>query len=473
MSKTPIQPVFLVDEEKDFLEKTSTILKKNGFDNFRLIYKPEKLESVLQLLNESCIIIFHATETNLEIIKNLSKKFFYIPKIAIADGEINEKYFEYITYIIDIKEAEKKLSFVLKKSIEIYDLYKERENLKKTVFSEEGLDFSSFDKIITKNEKMLSAFKYLKAVSKSNNPILLVGEFGVNKNQFAEALNKELGLSGNFFEIHPDQLELDTRDMQKIFFGEIKEDGTLIKGIMQEAENGVLYIKEINKLDKKKQNILYNLITEKKFYPVNSAYAYFSTAKIIVGARKNITDLKREGQIIEDLYYTLRTFQVFIPPLRERLDDDLLLLTNEFIRKHCKKFNKKRPVLDEKTIDLLFSYDYPGNVNELESIIAYAISKNGNIEKFHEAIKEYISEEKKKRVVEDYSSEDNEKLVYFKTKKLPTIDEATKELIKVALVRSGFRFPVAAKFLGITKNKLQKLLVEYNIDINKIEEKDL
>jgi len=113
-------------------------------------------------------------------------------------------------------------------------------------------------------------------------------------------------------------------------------------------------------------------IEEKKFYRVGGRKEIEADVRIISATNRDIKKLVEDGLFRDDLYYRLNTVEIRIPPLRER-KEDIIPLTEHFLEKFKRKYNKKIEGVTERAKKLLLSYDYPGNVRELKNIIERAV----------------------------------------------------------------------------------------------------
>lgn len=462
----PPKPILIVGRDKEELKTIQRILKENSINNLRFTLKPEKTIQILQKMEIPCLVWDFKSQEDLEIVKKIKEKNHKKPVIAIVNNNhyVKEEFFRYITFLVRKSDISTGLNFAVKKALMMQDTLEENERLKET-FSKKEVDLSSFSDIKTKNEEMISMFKYLKAVAKTSELIFLVGETGTGKCYLAEAIHRESEASGSFISIRPN--ELNESSVQRHFFGERLSDGTMANGIVQEADGGTIYIKEIDKVNLKTQDLLNSFIVDKQYFPVNSSKSYLANVKIIVSAREDLRSKVKNGNFRESLYYKLKGAQVNIPPLRDRISDDLLLLVNTILNEKSSEINKEKPIIEERVLDLLESYSFPGNVEELISMLTGALLRNGDEERFYQALKKFINNSDGK-LIEKPSEEkvsDEDHKIYIKGSRMPTLDEVNKETINIALDRAGNRIPVAANFLGITKEKLHELLIKYKIDV--------
>ena len=147
---------------------------------------------------------------------------------------------------------------------------------------------------------------------------------------------------------------------------------------MEKAAGGTLFLDEIGDLSMESQVKLLRLLQERKYYPAGSDTAKTSDARIVAATNQDLLEMTRQGTFRKDLYYRLQAHQVRIPPLRERRGD-LPALVAAFVRDAARETNKKVPAIPAEILDVLGSYDFPGNVRELHGMVFNAVGlSNGN-----------------------------------------------------------------------------------------------
>ena len=169
------------------------------------------------------------------------------------------------------------------------------------------------------------------------------------------------------------------------FFGHVKGSFTGAtaerKGRFQMADGGTIFLDEIGELSLDLQVKLLRVIQESEFEPVGSSKTIKVDIRIIAATHRNLFELIKENKFREDLYYRLNVFPIEVPPLRER-NDDVILIANTFIQKFARRINRKiNPLTDNQKI-LLKSYEWPGNIRELQNVIERSVilSNNGSLD---------------------------------------------------------------------------------------------
>lgn len=153
------------------------------------------------------------------------------------------------------------------------------------------------------------------------------------------------------------------------------------KGRFQMADGGTIFLDEIGELSLDLQVKLLRVIQESEFEPVGGSKIVKVNIRIIAATHRNLFELIKENKFREDLYYRLNVFPIEIPPLRER-QDDVILIANTFIQKFARRINKKIDPLREDQKILLKSYEWPGNIRELQNVIERSVilSTHGSLD---------------------------------------------------------------------------------------------
>jgi transcriptional regulator with PAS, ATPase and Fis domain len=144
-------------------------------------------------------------------------------------------------------------------------------------------------------------------------------------------------------------------------------------GLIERAEGGTLFLDEIGELSQMSQVKLLRLIEDKRYYPLGADLPRSSSAAIVTATNRDLRAASGTGAFRLDLFYRLQTHLVQLPPLRER-PGDLPLLLAHFVRQSAERLGRSLPSIPDELGLLLETYDFPGNVRELESMVFDAMS---------------------------------------------------------------------------------------------------
>jgi transcriptional regulator with PAS, ATPase and Fis domain len=221
------------------------------------------------------------------------------------------------------------------------------------------------------------------------------------------------------------------------------------KGLFEAAQGGTLFLDEITELQISLQAKLLRAIQEREFFRVGGTKGKKFDVRFIASTNRDIEEAIQNKSFREDLFYRLNMFHIHIPPLRKR-KRDIIPLTEHFLKIHTEKNNKSIDTISPDLIAKLTLYAFPGNVRELESIIAKAViaerTKTLNLSSAHNLL-ESIELDKQKTQVG----------------KFLTLGELEKNHINSVLRSTQGNRTQAAKILGISVRTLQRKIIAYNI----------
>ena len=232
----------------------------------------------------------------------------------------------------------------------------------------------SVEDIISKNHEIQSIFEILPNIAESDCTVLIQGESGTGKELFARAIhNLSKRRKGPFIAVNcgalPENLlESELFGYKKGAFTDAKKDKP---GRFALAEGGTLFLDEVSDLSPLLQSKLLRVLQEKEYEPLGATTTLKADARIIAATNRNLSTMVSQKSFREDLFYRLNIVKIELPPLRKR-KEDIPLLVNHFIKKLNLKTGKKIIFVSDHIIRLLMSYDFPGNVRELENIIEHA-----------------------------------------------------------------------------------------------------
>ncbi len=244
-----------------------------------------------------------------------------------------------------------------------------------TLLREEIMGGKEFSNIIGKNEKMVDICGLVQKVAKSDASVLLQGESGTGKELFARAIHGlSLRTGGPYITINcaaiPHEL------LENELFGSEKGAFTGAHarkmGKFEIANTGTIFLDEIGDMDIALQAKLLRVLQQKNFERLGGTKPIDVDVRVIAATNMDLTDLIKAKKFREDLYYRLSVFPLTIPPLRERVDD-IVLLGEFFVDKYCREMRKPAKQLTKQAAALLEKYHWPGNVRELENTVERAV----------------------------------------------------------------------------------------------------
>lgn len=230
-----------------------------------------------------------------------------------------------------------------------------------------------FTDIIGTSPSIAAAIDTARKIAKADLSILIQGESGTGKELFASAIHNESKrasgpfLAVNFSALPEDLVESELFGYEEGAFTGAKKGGK--KGLFEQADNGTIFLDEIGDTSLKIQARLLRVLQEKEIMRVGGAEIIPVNVRVIAATNKDLFEMCRKGCFREDLYYRLKKLCLKTPPLRER-KEDIDILVKHFLTKN----NHSDLPVSEDAMSFLHSYDWPGNIRELESTIEYMVT---------------------------------------------------------------------------------------------------
>ena len=225
--------------------------------------------------------------------------------------------------------------------------------------------------LIGESDAMGKIWQAIEKASQSHATVLITGESGTGKELVARAIHySSARSSAPFVPINcggiPENL------LESELFGYVKGAFTgateTRAGFFQTAEGGTIFLDEASETSLSMQVKLLRVLQDKEVFLVGARHSQKVDVRIIAATNKDLLTLVKKEEFREDLFYRLNVITIDIPPLRDRVEDILLMVQN-FSERFAKEFGKSEPRFSENALVVLKNYDWPGNVRELENII--------------------------------------------------------------------------------------------------------
>ena len=234
---------------------------------------------------------------------------------------------------------------------------------------------TSFDEIVTRSAAMRAVFRSLRHALESKVPVLIRGESGTGKELVSRALHRgSPRRQGPFVAVNcagiPDTL------LEAELFG--YERGAFTGAVGRKpgrfdlAQRGTLLLDEIGEMDKSLQAKLLRVLQEGEYQRLGGVETLKADVRLVSATNRDLEEEVARGRFREDLYYRLAVFTVELPPLRDR-HGDIPLLVEHFVTKASAVEGKPIARVDKMAMDVLSAYSFPGNVRQLENVIAHAV----------------------------------------------------------------------------------------------------
>lgn len=234
---------------------------------------------------------------------------------------------------------------------------------------------SDLGDLIGASRAMQEVRSAIKQVAVTDATVLIHGETGTGKELVAGAIHAA-STRKNKPLVRVNCAAIPAALMESEFFGHEKGafTGAVAKreGRFSLADDGTIFLDEVGELPLDLQAKLLRVLQEGEFEPLGSTRTRKVDVRVIAATNRNLAEMVEEGTFREDLYYRLHVFPITVPPLRER-GDDVVLLANAFVQRFSKRMGRHLDPLHREDLRRLSSYDWPGNIRELQNVIERAI----------------------------------------------------------------------------------------------------
>ncbi|SFM68857.1 sigma-54-dependent transcriptional regulator [Thermodesulforhabdus norvegica] len=356
---------------------------------------------------------------------------------------IKEGAFHYVTKPIRLPE----IRHLVRRALERISVQEENIRLKREITTS-----SSFDGIIGTSRPMQEVFSVIKKVAPLDCNVLIQGASGTGKALVARAIHRLSQRSekpfvcfncGGFTE------ELISSELfgyeKGAFTGAIERK----IGLLETADGGTVFLDEIAEMPPSMQVKLLHVLQDKQILRVGGTTPIKLDIRIIAATNKDLKQEVESGRFREDLYYRLNVVSISLPPLSER-KEDIPVLVRYMIEKYAKAFGKRVRGVAPEAMSLLLSYDYPGNVRELENIIERAVAL---------ADSELIT-------LDDLPPDlSHLELQPLDLRDMITLEEMEKRYIEKVLKKTNYNKSLASRILGLPRTTLWRKIKKYRISL--------
>ncbi len=448
--------LLIVDDNKSVLNALRIFLKFEFLDVIT-ISSPNTLLHEIETHDIDVVLLdmnFNAGESSgnegmfwLREIKKLKKDIEVVMFTAYGDVEtaVKATHEGAADFILKPWENEKllatlKASLKLRKSnLNVGKLIKREQDLKTEMNRDDRM-------IIGVSPAMQKVLDLVKKVAGTDANIMITGENGTGKELIAKEIhrlserNNELLVTVDLGSMSESLFESEMFGHTKGSFTDAHDDRT---GKIMLAHKGTLLLDEIGNLPLQLQSKLLNVLQNRVVIPVGSNKEHPVDIRLISTTNKNLLQMIREQTFRQDLLYRINTIQIELPPLRQRIED-IEILANFFIGKYSIKYKKNCLKLQNKAIDLLQKYQWPGNIRELQHTIEKAVILcDGDC-----------------LLPEDLFLDQTH---HVHTDEILTLEEMEKQMIVKELKKQSQSLSLAARNLGISRTTLYKKMKKYGI----------
>ena len=375
MTLRPHEPrILLVDDEPALRQTLSILLRRQGYDVIVCAGQKDALSALrsaprplpfiltdLSMPDGSGLDILAAAKT-----RAMATQVILLTAYSTVENAVSAMSggaYDFVTKPFDNAE----LTALIRKAFEKFELLSENEQLRARMDSDRG-------DVIGKSVAMHKVLELAARIAPSKTSVLITGESGTGKERIARRIH-ELSdrASGPFLVVNCGALPENL--MESELFGHEKGAFTgaveRTRGVFREAEGGTLLLDELGELPLPLQVKLLRVLQEKAVRPVGATRESPVDVRVLAATNRNIEEDVEAGKFRQDLYYRINVIRLELPALRERLED-VPALAEALIRRLAREMGKELRGFTPDALRALMSYQYPGNVRELENILERA-----------------------------------------------------------------------------------------------------
>jgi two-component system response regulator PilR (NtrC family) len=327
--------------------------------------------------------------------------------------------------------------------------------------------------IVGESREIKKILELIPRVAAATSNVLITGESGTGKELVAKAIHRESPRSNKPF-ITVNCGSMPETLMESELFGHKKGSFTgataTRSGLFEAADQGTLFLDEIAELTPPVQVKLLRAVQEKTFKMVGGSEEISVDVRIISATNRELEYEVMEGSFREDLYYRLNVIHVHMPPLRER-PDEIPLLAQHFLEKYGQEMGKDIRKISSFALDILKSYNFPGNIRELENIIERSVA----LEASNIVLPDSLTLSSYKQTQVQTEPETSTVALSSEGTDLDQmLGELEKDLLQQALERTRGAKQKAAELLGISFRSFRYRLAKYGLngDDDEVEEEE-
>jgi DNA-binding NtrC family response regulator len=444
MSKVNFR-ILIVDDEKSFLLLMTKILEDEGYtvkglttpeDVIKIIdsYEPNLIITDLKMPQMDGIRLMEEVKN-----KNADIDFIMITAFASVETAVAAMKKGALDYITKPLKDPDQLRIAVSKIVERQKLITENRLLKSGMFE----DMPPLEIVFAGMENLLYE---IRNVASTDATVILYGETGTGKSLIAKTIHHMSGRNGPFVDINCAAIPENLLESELFGFEKGAFTGALSqkKGKFELANDGTIFLDEVSEMSPSLQAKLLKVLQDRTFERLGSLNTIKTNARVIAATNRNLKTLVAEKKFREDLYYRLNVFPIFIPPLKER-KEHLPVIANYLVRVISARLGREIKPISDEDLKRLITYQWPGNIRELENIIERSIIISRGQELIIPSPDTLIE------------------VPHISEKVEGDLKAVEKTAIRNALIKTGWNRKKAAEILGISLRALQYKIKEYGI----------
>ncbi len=452
--------ILVVDDEEDMLENCSRILGRKGY-SCSTTSNPLDAPNIVSEFRPAVVLtdLKMPGKDGMELLKELKEidpsiiviVFTAYASVSSAVEAMKDGAFDFIPKPFSSDQ----LIVSIERAIKHRKLELENKDLRTQIDTSYG-----FDKIIGKSNAITAVFELIKKIAGTEANILIYGESGTGKELTAKSVHINSHRRDRAF-IPVDCVALAENLLESELFGHEKGSFTGAHaskpGLFELADKGSIYFDEIAKMNLATQAKLLRVLQERQFRKVGGSHLVNVDFRVISTTNIDLNEAISRGDFIEDLFWRLNVITIEMPPLRERRED-IELLTHHFIDKFAEKNKKSIKGITNEASEILYNYNWPGNIRELQNVIERATSLTDD---------RYINiTDLPENVINSSTDSDFIKHLPFKAAKRKWLESFEKKYFTDILQEFNGNISKAARKAGIDRKTVYRILKKHGLDSN-------
>lgn len=463
--KTENHRILIIDDERPILMTLEALLKRHGYQVDTAATASQGLKLLKSRSPSLVLLDLQLPDAQgLEMLDRIKTELPDMQVIILTAHDSLHNAIESIKrgayHFVSKPYAPEELLSLVEKALEKQFLVREAEKLReRTEQLEKRLEIAETRATpIFHSKPMQEIEELINAMAPSDANVLIVGESGVGKEIIANVVHTRSRRAGKEM-VKLNCAAFPQTMIEGELFGYVKGafTGAMndFPGMIAAADGGTLFLDEISDMPADLQTRFLRVLQEREYRPLGSTRTMKADFRVIASSNRPVAQALAENRLRSDLYYRLNTFQIEVPPLRER-KQDIPPLIALFLRQFAQQLGKPEPDIAPDAFQKLLDYAWPGNVRELQNAIEYAVvlARQGLI-----GVKELPAEVQFRKL-----SEQTERGALPRTG-VQSLDDVERNTIVQALAECHGNKKKAAERLGIQRATLYNKMKRYAIEI--------
>jgi DNA-binding NtrC family response regulator len=450
-------PVLIVDDDEGLLLSMKATLVSSGLPEPALISDSRRVMELVRRHDFDLILLdlMMPYLSGLEVLETIKTEFPTLECVVISavdevPAAVKAMSLGASDYLVKPLSSEK-LTLLIQGVLKKHDLRQELAAYgRKKLFSNLKQP-AAFADLVAEDEAMALVFHQVEAVAGTDYSVVINGESGTGKEMLARVIHR-LSKRANspFYAVN--MAAFSRTLFEDEFFGHAKgaytDAAAERRGFFEAAHGGTLFLDEVTELEPSLQGKLLRVIEERELYRLGSTEVRNVDVRIIAATNRDIKEEIVKGRFRADLFYRINMYNITIPPLSER-KKDILPMARHFLKIHATANSKQIQTIAPDLAERLMAYSFPGNVRELENMIAAAVLLEEENELSLESARHLLPYEgpERRRHVD-----------------LLTLEELERRHIERVLEVTGGNRPKAAKILGVNVTTVYRKIEKYRIE---------